>query len=347
MVKRILVTSAGGRLAIGFTRALRLSPEPLHLIGADINKFTLQRAEVDERYLVPRASDPAYIPALLDLIDATQADLVLVNHSKEMPIVSAARDQIPARLFLPDDEAITICDSKWESYRRWQQAGVPVPQTRFINSPEDLRQAFQDMNGKLWLRSIRGSSGAGSLPVDDVETAIGWVDMKKGWGSFTASELLGKSTLLWESVWMDGELLFYQGAKGHYWEFGSIAPSGVSGITGAVETCRNAEADDIAIRAVRAVSEKPHGIMSVDIAYAEDGRPMVTEINAGRVMAGGMCHFASEGPNLALIALNAAFGKRLSEETLANPFPDGIVCIHGLDTMPVLKRREEIDKSGN
>ena len=78
-MKRVLLTSAGGRLALGVTRALKAAPEPLHLIGVDSNKFMLQRAETDENYLVPRANDSDYIPCLRSIIDETGTDFLFVG----------------------------------------------------------------------------------------------------------------------------------------------------------------------------------------------------------------------------------------------------------------------------
>ena len=48
-MKRVLITGAGGSPATNFIRSLRLSGELFHVIGADADKFCLQRAETDER----------------------------------------------------------------------------------------------------------------------------------------------------------------------------------------------------------------------------------------------------------------------------------------------------------
>ena len=49
---------------------------------------------------------------------------------------------------------------------------------------------------------------------------------------------------------------------------------------GKVET--NKLVDEIAIQTVKAVSDKPHGIFGVDMAYDKDGIPNPTEINISR-----------------------------------------------------------------
>ena len=67
-MKRILVTGAGGSPAIGFQRSLKAAPEAFHLIGVDTNPYTLQRAEVDQRFLVPRPSHPGHLAVLNGII---------------------------------------------------------------------------------------------------------------------------------------------------------------------------------------------------------------------------------------------------------------------------------------
>ena len=61
-----------------------------------------------------------------------------------------------------------------------------------------------------------------------------------------------------------------------------MAPSGVTGITGAQVTARDPKIDELAIRSILAVNSKPHGIVSVDFTYDFDGVPNPTEIQASR-----------------------------------------------------------------
>jgi len=151
-MKRILVTSAGGSPAVNFTRSLRKAPEPFYLIGVDANKYYLQRAEVDERYLVPRASDPMYIPVIKAIIEETRADLLHVQHSQETPVISRNRDKLGVKTFLPTHRSVEICDNKLESFKYWQAAGIKVPETLLLESESDIDVALQKFGGRIWLR---------------------------------------------------------------------------------------------------------------------------------------------------------------------------------------------------
>src|SRR5690349_1256375 len=72
-MKTILVTGAGGAPALNFTRSLRASPERFHVIGVDCQKYYLQRAETDEKFLVPKADDSSYTAILREIIEETGA----------------------------------------------------------------------------------------------------------------------------------------------------------------------------------------------------------------------------------------------------------------------------------
>ena len=336
-MKRILLTNAGGRLAIGFARAIRAA-EPVHLIGVDAHKFMLQRAEADERYLVPRADEDDYIPVLRSIVDETRPDLLCCTLPAEMVAISAARDHLGTRTFLPRHETIVQTDSKMATFERLRQAGVPVPQSLLINTEADLDQAFQQLGDALWLRAIRGTGGKGSLPVSDFQTAKNWIDLRRGWGSFMAAELLEEQTMTWESIWRRGELIVAQGRKRLYWEFAKLTLSGVTGITGAGETMANSQVDEIAIQAIKALDPEPHGVLCVDLSYDRRGRPNVTEINAGRFLSSGVIlSNDSRGVNLPHISVQVAFEEELDIETpLMNPLPIGMVYIRGLDMEPVV-----------
>ena len=220
-----------------------------------------------------------------------------------------------------------------------------MPLSMRINDQRDLKTAFDTYGEKLWLRAISGSGASGALPVSDMETAIGWINLNKGWGRFMAAELLSSQTVSWESVWRDGELVVAQSRRRLYWEFGRIAMSGVSGIAGAGEAVADLEIDRTGLAAVRAVAERPNGVLGVDIAYDMDGNPKVTEINPGRFMSGASCHFATKYFNVPYAAVQAAYVEDGGfQRPLLNPVTPGTIFVSRLDRVPVFTTRSEIDQ---
>jgi hypothetical protein len=344
--RRILVTGAGGTPSTNFVRSLRESGEPFHLIGADCNEYYLQRAETDERHLVPTADDPDYLPLLQALIAETGAELVYSQPDQEIEVLSRHRDAVGARTFLPAHRTIEICQDKFASFRAWKEAGLPVPDTMLVSTEEDLESAFARFGAPVWLRAIVSPGGGkGSFRAATVREARAWLDFSGGWGTFTAAECLEPDSITWTALYRDGELIAAQGRQRLYWEFGNRAPSGVTGITGTGVTVSDPALDDIAQRAVAAIDPRPNGIFAVDLTYDRRGVPNPTEINIGRFFTTHL-FFTRAGLNLPHLFVQLAFGEPVTPpEPRINPLPPGLAWVRGMDFLPVLTTVEEIERS--
>jgi carbamoyl-phosphate synthase large subunit len=343
-IKRILITGAGGSPSTNFVRSLKSSPEKFHFIGVDSNKYYLQRAETDEKYLVPPRYDKDYIEILNKIIEDTKADFIHAQNSAELEVLSENREKIKTKCFLPSKETVRICQNKFEAYKKWEANKLPQPKTLFLNSQEDLKNAFEELGGRIWVREIKGSGGKGSLPTTDFKQAKAWIDFQNGWGKFTAAEYLSPDSVTWQSIWNNGELVVAQTRKRLYWEIAKVSPSGISGATGGAITISDPKVDDIAIKAIYAIDKKPHGIFSVDMTYDKNGVPNPTEINIGRFFT---THefFTKAGLNMPYIFLKLAFGEPYPEPAKKiNPLPENLLWIRGMDFLPVLTTVKEIEK---
>ena len=70
-MRSIILTGAGGRLGTLHARAIKKADPSIHLIGIDAHPFRIQRAVTDEAFLVPRSSEPTYIPTVQKIIEKT------------------------------------------------------------------------------------------------------------------------------------------------------------------------------------------------------------------------------------------------------------------------------------
>jgi hypothetical protein len=341
-MKRILLSEAGGTLMRNVVASLRAAPEPFHIVGISSNPYELVLSKCDESYVVPPAADPGFLPAVAALAEKTGAEFLHSQHDAVIKILSARRQELPVRMFLPDPETVSACIDKYASYRRWAAAGIPVPRTIEIGSPEDLCEAFDTLGRTIWLRLKEGGGGAGALPTDDYAFAKAWIDRFQGWGRFLAAELLSPQSVTWTSLWQNGELILAQGRKRLNWLFGNRTLSGVTGITGAAETISDPEVDEIAERAIRAIDPQPRGIFSVDLTYSTSREPCLTEINIGRFFT--TIHFFTEaGVNFPYIFVALAYGEQPSlPARRINPLPPGLLWVRGMDTAPALISREAI-----
>jgi len=342
-MKRILITGAGGGPAINFTRSIRLAEEPIHLIGVDSDKYCLQRAETDERYLVPRCTEPDYVAVLAHLVKQTQADLLYSQPDVEIAMISESREQLPCRTFLPSKEAVRVCQNKYSSYEKWRDAGIRVPQTMMIHNEADLKMCFEKFGPRIWIREVSGAFGKGALPTSDFDQAKPWLDFHKGWGRFCGAECLSPQSVTWQSIWRDGELICAQSRRRLYWEFANRAPSGVTGITGTGVTMADPEFDKLAERTILAVDPKPNAIWSVDMTLDRDGVPNPTEINIARFFTTHL-FFSAAGLNMPYIYVKLALGEEPPPIVRKiNPLPIDLAWVRGMDCEPVLTTIQTID----
>lgn len=341
-MKKILVTGVGGSPATNFVRSIRKIAEPIFIVGTDANKYYLARSEADVSYLVPSCNDENYIPFLNYIIKKHNIEFVHIQNDLEMRVISANRDKIMAKTFLPAKETVECCLSKYETYKKWTEAGINVPKNFFINNVVDLEEAYSKLGNKIWLREVSGAGGRGSLAPKDIEQAKIWIDFNKGWGKFLAAELLTPDSVTWMSIWNDGKLVVAQGRKRLYWELSKLSPSGVTGVTGAGETFSDLKLNELAIKCIRSVDNKPNGIFSVDLTYDFSGEPNPTEINIGRFFT---THefFTQLGLNMPGIMLGLVYGEALPVlDKKINPIDDGWLWIRGVDFLPVLIKSSKL-----
>lgn len=342
-MKRILVTGAGGTPSTNFVRSLKDAPEAFYFIGVDANKYYIPRAETNEKYLVPFASDEKYLDILKDIIEKTNAGFIHAQPDQEISVISKNRDKLGVLTFLPKHKTIEICQNKFSSFKKWKSAGLKVPETLVINNYKDLEKAFEIFNKPVWIRAIISPGGGkGSLRADNIDIAKAWIDFCNGWGNFSAAESLEAQTTTWMSIWKDGELVVGQGRKRLYWEFANRAPSGVTGLTGTGVTTSDLPVSNIAQEVIFAIDKTPNGIFSVDLAYDKNGIPNPTEINIGRFFTTHY-FFTKTGLNMPYLYVKLGYGEKIPEiRKKIDPLPPGLCWIRGMDFLPVLTNLEQI-----
>ncbi|MDP3973567.1 MAG: carboxylate--amine ligase [Candidatus Daviesbacteria bacterium] len=339
-MNRILITGIGGSAGLGFVNSLKDSGEECYIIGCDSDKYSLERAKADEKYLVPLCRDKNYLKVLKKIIRKTEPDLIYSQVDVEIEVLSENREifeKMGVKTFWPSKKVVKICQNKHLSYLAWKKAGMTVPNTILIDNGDDLKKAIRKFGLPIWIREIKGAFGKGSLPANSFEEAAIWIDAHKGWGKFSAAELLDAERMVtWQSIWYKGNLIIAQSRKRLYWEFANRVPSGVTGLTGAGITVKDKLVDKLAIKAIKAIDKKPHGIFSVDFTYNKKGIPNPTEINIGRFFTTHY-FFTKAGLNMPYIYVKLALKGEIPKiKNKINPLKAGLVWIRGLDFEPIL-----------
>ncbi|MFN3075891.1 MAG: carboxylate--amine ligase [Alphaproteobacteria bacterium] len=346
----ILIGGAGGTPSEGVIKSLLCGRKKETVIGMGSEPTDLVLSSASKKLYIPYANAPEYREKLLRLLDTQKPDLVHFQNDLEVYHASLIRDDILAtgtRLFMPDHDVIDTCVHKYKSYLAFWKAGLSVPRNVMINDEDDLREAFAtlgDENGRIWLRaSSIGGGGKGAIPTSDYALAKGWIDHYKGWGEFVAAEMLTSGTVTWLSIWHDGNLVVAQSRERRGWTHGSRSISGVTGVTKIGVTCDNDQVTRTAIDAIKAISNKPHGIFGVDMTFDKNGIPNPTEINISRFFT-TVFFFTEAGLNMPEIFKDIALYDEFPQlEKKINPLPNGLLWLRGMDVAPRLMTDDGIN----
>ena len=349
-MKKILVAGAGAAPTEGVVFSLLKNPNN-YVIGMGSEPTDVILSKADKKYYVPYANTNEYKDKLLEILNKEKPDLVHFQNDLEIYHSSLIREEIKAtgtKIFMPDHSVIDTCVHKYKSYQAFKKAGVIVPVNITIDTEEDLKRAFKelgDSQGKIWLRdSGIGGGGKGALPTSDYTLAKSWIDHYKGWGDFIAAEMLTPKTVTWLSVWHEGELILAQTRAREGWTHGNRAISGVTGVTKVGVTVSDEQVTQIAINTVKAVSDKPHGIFGVDMAYDKNGIPNPTEINISRFFT-TVRFFTEAGINFPEIFKQLALGEKISiKKGIINPLESGLMWVRGMDTEPRLVVKDSLEQ---
>jgi len=341
-MKKILIAGAGGAPSEGVIFSLSRNPDNI-VVGMGSEPTDLILSKAGKKYYVPNADSINYKESLLSILDKEKPDLIHFQNDLEIFHASQLRGDIldsGTKVFMPDHDVIDTCVHKYKSYQAFVNAGVKVPKNMLINTVDDLHRAFSslgDQDGKVWLRaSSIGGGGKGSLPTNNIDLAKAWIDHYAGWGDFIAAEMLTPQTVTWLSIWYEGELIVAQSRSRQGWTHGNRTISGVTGVTKVGMTCDDDQVSEVAIKSIKAVTARPHGIFGVDMAYDKEGCPNPTEINISRFFT-TVRFFTEAGLNMPEIFKCLALGQELPKfERKINPLPAGLMWMRGMDTNPSL-----------
>lgn len=340
---KILIAGAGGAPSEGVINSILRGHRNENVIGMGAEPSDLVLSNASKKIWVPYANDPGYKSRLLHILNEEKPDLVHFQNDLEIYHASSFRDEIlktGVKLFMPEHDVIDSCVHKYKSYEAFKRSGVPVPENIMIHDAEDLRRAFDalaDKTGRIWLReSSIGGGGKGAIPTSDFDLARSWIEHYRGWGSFVAAEMLTPDTITWLSIWHKGELVVAQTRERCGWTHGNRSISGVTGVTKVGKTCDSPQATEIAINSIKAVSDKPHGIFGVDMAYDKNGIPNPTEINISRFFT-TILFFTEAGLNMPEIFKDIALYDDFPIlEKKINPLPNDLLWMRGMDVAPRL-----------
>ncbi len=347
-MRRVLVTGAGGSPSANFVHSLRLAPEPFTVVGTDTSRFHLELAPVDERYLLPPADDPGYLDELNAVVEAEGIEVVHPQPEQEVLVLSREAERVRARTLLPRPETVELCQDKAAFATHVAEAGLPAPRHARAESEDGLREATASIlegREQAWVRAVRGAGARASLPVTSPDQAVAWVRYwieRRGLAAtdFMVSEFLPGREFAFQSVWLDGRLVTSAARERLEYVFGHLMPSGQSSSPSVARTVHRDDVNELATKVVQAVDPQATGVFCVDLKEDEDGRPLVTEINAGRFFT--TSNFLAEaGANMPYAYLRLALGEDVNGLPTYDAVEEGLYWVRMIDMGYKLVREGE------
>jgi carbamoyl-phosphate synthase large subunit len=341
MVKRVLVTGAGGPAGINFTKSLRIAPERMFLAGTEADQYYTTLAVTDEISLVPKASASEYIDKINEIVVKERVEFIHPQPDVEVSVLSEKREKLKASTLLPSKRAIRTCQDKLASVNMWKKKGLTVPKTMELKDASDIERAFEEMGSPLWIRAKHGAGGTGSTPASNRETALAWISYWQSRGEdweFIAQEYCKGRNIGFHSLWNNGELVVSMARERLLYFYPHLAPSGITGTPSVQRTIQDKKVNTVGTEAVLAIDSAFSGIACVDLKENDEEIPCPTEINAGRMFTTSFFFsYASKtlynnySANIPYLYLKVAYEEKIPDIPKYNVLPENLYWIRHLD----------------
>ena len=349
MGSRLLVSGAGTGVGNNVLRSLRIGDPSLILVGCHHDRFVLKKSTADRNYLVYEATHPLFLESVRRVVEREKIDLLIPTSDRDVRICSDLRGAIPCRLFLPSPRAITLCQDKYELATHLRARGVGAPITYPLEDLARIDEVFDRFApaSLVWCRVRAGSGSTGAIPVKSAAQAQSWISY---WAEmrgvpitlFTLCEYLPGRDFGCQSLWRDGHLVLSKTFERlSYFIGGGSTPSGVSSIAALAKTVDEPRVGEVAMAAVRATDERATGLFGVDLKENGAGAPYVTEINAGRPLAGTNLLDLTGKHNMAVTYVRLALGEPIGMQG-EHDVAEDYYAVRDLDTLPGIFHAEEL-----
>jgi biotin carboxylase len=347
MPSRVLVLSAGTGATNNLMRGLRAGGDGLGLVGCHADRFTLRKSVADRNYVTPPPEDSGFLAALQAIVTKEAIDLVIPGSDDDVLRLSRLRPALDGVVFLPAAATIETCQDKYRLSAQLRERGVPAPLTVPVTDLEEIDAIFAQLGrSRLWCRIRHGSGSRGAVPVVRAAQARAWIaywNEMRGVpvAAFTLSEYLPGRDFAAQALWQDGQLVLIKLCERLSYFGGGSQPSGISSTPALARMAAEPRVVEVCIEAIRAVDPRASGVFSIDLKEDADGRPCVTEVNAGRFCMITPFFDSTGRHNMAATYVRLARGEAVS---IPEPYDvaDDWYMVRDLDTLPGIFRGEDL-----
>lgn len=146
---KIILTAVGCPGAITMIRALKKVKERnIHIIGCDINPTAPGRFFVDEFHIIPPGNSDEFIPRMIEIAEATKADVLLSQSSFEIIALAREKESLEKtgiRVMIGSEDMIVRAGDKWETYQALEGTAIPTPNPIIVKSLPEFNAALETL----------------------------------------------------------------------------------------------------------------------------------------------------------------------------------------------------------
>lgn len=229
---------------------------------------------------MPKARNPKYVKSLNKVIERDHVEALFPQPDSELERISEERVKISANLFLPDKEVVRTCLDKYSALLRWHSAGLRSQPVLLSAKDDHVEKMVQKLEYPCWIRAREGAGGLLSCLAKQPRTVNHWLSFH--WDQdiltdFVAEEYLSGRDFCFMSIWNQGQLITSMTRERLNWVGHRLI--GTGGTSRLNRIVHSDKANHTAVKAINAISKKPHGIFCVDLKEDQKGVPKPTEIN--------------------------------------------------------------------
>ncbi len=349
---KILITGVGGptprSFAISLKRYSRYSD--FEFIATDVNPLSIglyQKELFEKSYIVPSADDANYWDKIEEIIEINEIELAIILPELEVMEWSKkqGKGELPCKVLLPDYSMSELLIDKAKMTSLLKNIDVVPKSIEFNRGETDLCKISNYLGFPYWVRSTLGTSGMGSLKIEDDNSLKEWIHINPNVTKFLASKFLSGRNLACKMLYHEGKLLRAAIGERVNYIMSKVAPSGITGNTSFGRFLNEPAIFDEAKKAMDYMFDytgaKKHGFFTVDFKEDESGKPYITEVNI-RHVAFTLC-FAAAGANFAEDTIRLLDGDLDFEREFKNyEFEEGTVFLRDVDCLPILMNESEL-----
>jgi len=350
----ILINGIGGPTPRSVARTLKKSTIDYHIIGTDCDRLAVslyQNEIFDNTFLIPKAGEPNYWEAIEEILEKNEIELAIVLPELEVIEWSKRLEEqveLPCRSLIPSYSLAKLLIDKAQMTKILEPKGLVPPSVSLngnLNNTEEIKNVI---GYPFWIRSTTGSSGLGSLLVNNQLELENWVRINSKVEEFLASEYLPGRNLACKMLYFEGKLIRAAIGERVNYIMSKVAPSGVTGNTSFGRLLNEPEVFKIGSKAMDILfgyaGAKKHGFFTVDLKEDKNGKPLVTEVNIRHVAFTGC--FAEAGANFAedtirLLNNDPTFDR----EFKLYEFEPGTIFLRDVDSLPIVMNESDLLKN--